>query len=261
MMMRSFYRPILLCSFVSCVAWTAWRSYFQLFAVPLATPCFAQNSPTAAIPAAAGSAPLSTPTQKLVLSGVPNAGKISGTLFRGAQPRSEGYQQLKNLGVGIVVDLHNTGASQDHERHAVESLGLRHVSMPASAIYDPTDAQVVKFLTILRENPDQKVFVHCNLGADRAGVMIAALRIAQQPWTPDQDARVPLPQVSDFHGPLHQLFPAKLLAKSRIYRSKNRSFQGLLLPRHPWLLTALVPPYGLQQDACFIPLTTSISYP
>ncbi len=144
------------------------------------------KNPHDLVPSTIGPAPRIVLAQKLVLSGIPNAGNVDGLLFRGAQPRHDGYQQLKGLGVGIVVDLHNTEEDQRNERHAVESLDMRYVSMPSSVIYGPTDEQVAQFLKLVRENPQTKIFVHCNLGADRTGVMVAAYRIAQQQWTPDQ---------------------------------------------------------------------------
>ena len=56
----------------------------------------------AALPISTTSQNNSTPTispvplgEKLKLPGVPNAGKINDSLFRGAQPRTEGFEQLK----------------------------------------------------------------------------------------------------------------------------------------------------------------------
>jgi len=133
--------------------------------------------------------------QKLGLTGVPNAGNVDGILFRGAQPHREGYQQLKNLGVDIVVDLHNTGSSQFAERKAVETLGMRYVSMPTSSLNGPSDDQVAQFLKLFRDNPGKKVFVHCSLGADRTGVMVASYRMTQHQWTSDEAYG----EMRDFH--------------------------------------------------------------
>jgi hypothetical protein len=60
--------------------------------------------------------------EKLKVRGIPNAGKVNDTLYRGAQPRALGYQQLKDLGVAIVVDLRNTGPKSP-ERGTVEAFG------------------------------------------------------------------------------------------------------------------------------------------
>lgn len=123
--------------------------------------------------------------EKLKVQGIPNAGKVSDTLFRGAQPRTLGYQQLKDLGVAIVVDLRNTGPKSP-ERSTVEALGMRYVSISTSAFFGPSDTEVATFLKLIRDNPKQKIFVHCYFGDDRTGVMVASYRMADQHWTSDQ---------------------------------------------------------------------------
>jgi protein tyrosine phosphatase (PTP) superfamily phosphohydrolase (DUF442 family) len=123
--------------------------------------------------------------ERLKIRGIPNAGKVSDTLYRGAQPRAAGYRQLKDWGVAIVVDLRNSGPKSP-EKSAVESLGMRYVPIPTSAYLGPSDNQVAKFLQLRRDNPKEKIFVHCYFGDDRTGVMIAAYRIAEQHWTADQ---------------------------------------------------------------------------
>lgn len=123
--------------------------------------------------------------EKLKVRGVPNAGKVSDMLYRGAQPRDLGYQQLKDLGVNIVVDLRNT-EPHSPERSSVEAFGMRYISIATSALFGPTDSEVATFLKVIRDNPQQKIFVHCYFGDDRTGVMIATYRMAEQHWTADQ---------------------------------------------------------------------------
>ncbi len=135
-----------------------------------------QDSSTAATQAA----------EKFSLDGVPNAGRINEHLYRGAQPKPQGFQALHKLGIGIVVDLHNIGAQQDKEQREVESLGMRYVAIPLSSTHRPSDEQAAEFLKILLYNPGERIFVHCNLGADRTGVMIGAYRMSVQNWTPRQ---------------------------------------------------------------------------
>jgi tyrosine-protein phosphatase SIW14 len=118
------------------------------------------------------------------LKGVSNFGKVTDTLYRGAQPTDEGFANLSKLGINIVVDLRGSGP---HERELVTKLGMKYVPLPWHC-YSPQDDQFAKFLTLLRESPGQKVFVHCRLGDDRTGMEIAAFRMAEQGWTA-QEAR------------------------------------------------------------------------
>jgi protein tyrosine phosphatase (PTP) superfamily phosphohydrolase (DUF442 family) len=124
--------------------------------------------------------------EKLALTGIPNAGKVSDALYRGAQPRGDGYRELRRLGVSMVVDLRSTASEQAAEQHAVESLGMQHVGIPTNGFFPPSDSQVATFLKLFRDNPGQKIFVHCYFGDDRTGVMVASYRMAEQHWTADQ---------------------------------------------------------------------------
>jgi tyrosine-protein phosphatase SIW14 len=123
--------------------------------------------------------------QKLFLNGVPNFGGISPTLFRGAQPSQEGFNALAKMGVEIVINLRG---DQKSEEEQVTKLGMQYISIPSQCSH-MTDEGVAKFLSILRENPDKKIFVHCQFGVDRTGMMIAAYRIVEQGWTAEESRR------------------------------------------------------------------------
>ena len=140
--------------------------------------------------AAPASAPSLTPRafgQKLQIAGVHNAGKITDSLYRGAQPKETGLSELKLLGVTTIVDLR--GEDQEKvtwERNRAESLGMRFVPIPVSGWSPPTDEQVVQFLSLFRGEPGQKVFVHCRFGDDRTGVFVATYRMTFEKWSAEQ---------------------------------------------------------------------------
>jgi len=113
---------------------------------------------------------------------VPNFGKVTPNLFRGALPSTEGLEALKKLGIGVVVDLR--GRSQSEEAAAAK-LGMQYIAIPSHCPF-PKDEPFAKFLRVIRENPDKKVFVHCRLGDDRTGMAVAAYRMAEEGWTADE---------------------------------------------------------------------------
>jgi tyrosine-protein phosphatase SIW14 len=150
-----------------------------LVAVP---PLSAQSSPSAPTPVlrqAYG--------ERLRLPGVHNAGKISGSLYRGAQPHAESFEELKALGVTTIVDLRGEDRQKaDWERSEAARLGMRFVRIPVKGWSPPTDEQVAQFLSFFQGYPPQTIFVHCRLGQDRTGVFIAMYRMAVDKWSPEQ---------------------------------------------------------------------------
>ncbi len=127
------------------------------------------------------SAPLvqDAPQSEEMRKNLPDFGEVTPKLYRGAQPSSEGFHMLAQMGINIVIDLRG---SNKKERELVTSLGMRYVAMGWECSF-PKDKTFAKFLTLLRGNPDKKVFVHCRVGDDRTAMMVAAYRMAFEGWS------------------------------------------------------------------------------
>jgi protein tyrosine phosphatase (PTP) superfamily phosphohydrolase (DUF442 family) len=125
--------------------------------------------------------------QKIRVRGVSNFGQVTPTLFRGAQPSDEGFHSLAQMGVQIVVDLRE-GQQPEQENKRVTALGMTFVGIPWSCT-SPKDHDFAKFLALVRDNPDKKIFVHCHVGVDRTGMMIASYRMAAEGWTAEEALR------------------------------------------------------------------------
>lgn len=139
------------------------------------------------------SAPVAPPVmrsaygEKLRLPGLPNGGRVNDVLYRGAQPHPVGMQELKKLGVTTIVDLRGENPGlRDSEKEQAESLGIRFLSIPVSGWAPPSNEQVAQFLALFRNNPKEKVFVHCRFGDDRTGVFVATYRMAYEGWPATQ---------------------------------------------------------------------------
>ena len=71
--------------------------------------------------------------EKMAVSEIKDFGKVNEYLYRGAQPKEEGIEELKKLGIDTIVDLRGErhGLMEKVRAHA-ESLGMRLVSIPGS---------------------------------------------------------------------------------------------------------------------------------
>jgi protein tyrosine phosphatase (PTP) superfamily phosphohydrolase (DUF442 family) len=120
--------------------------------------------------------------EQLHVRGIPKLGEVTPMLYRGGQPTKSGFAELAKMDVKIVVDLR--GDRKD-ERAAVTKQGMEYVPFYWFCMR-PKDEDFARFLELLRKNRDKRVFVHCNTGIDRTGMMVAAYRIAEQGWTAEE---------------------------------------------------------------------------
>lgn len=134
----------------------------------------AQNSPSCTSTAAV--------SQPSSVRGLPDLVEVTPHFYRGGQPTHEGFVKLHNLGIELVVDLRG---DRDSERRQVRALGMDYVALPWHCPF-PRDATFARFLKVMRANSRRKVFVHCRLGDDRVGMMVAAYRMSEQHWTAEQ---------------------------------------------------------------------------
>ena len=137
-----------------------------------------------------GPASRGTSAEKLHIAGVPNAGKVTEQLYRGAQPRIASLAQLKEIGITTIVDLRAEDAwMRDQEKKEADRLGIHFVSIPVGGWANPSNDQIAQFLSLFEGQSKERVFVHCHFGEDRAGVFVATYRMAIQKWTVEQALR------------------------------------------------------------------------
>jgi protein tyrosine/serine phosphatase len=88
--------------------------------------------------------------------------------------------------VKTVLDLRDEPDQIQSEKRAVESAGMRFVSIPMHGLSSPTEEQIGRALALLSDSSYAPVFVHCRRGADRTGTVIACYRISMEHWQNDK---------------------------------------------------------------------------
>ena len=116
---------------------------------------------------------------------LPHFSRVDEQLARGGQPTAEGFRQLAKTGVRTVVDLRAEHIG-GKEKEVVESLGMRSVHLPVLPGGRPSDKQVFAFLELVQDPQRRPVFVHCQRGKFRTGILVAIYRIAVLGWPPEK---------------------------------------------------------------------------
>ena len=118
-------------------------------------------------------------------NGIANFGKVSETLWRGAQPDEPGTEHLAKLGVAMIINLRQADDVVPGEAAAARRLGLAYENVPLPGWDEPSDAAVARVLALIAASPGP-VFLHCEHGADRTGTIIACYRIRHDGWTTER---------------------------------------------------------------------------
>ncbi len=122
----------------------------------------------------------SSPSLKQAATLISNLSVVSPNLIRGAQPSSTALGLLKLAGVKTVVNLRNEEVLVAREAADAKRAGLNYLNIPMTLFGSPTRQQFQKFLnTVDTAGP---VFVHCQLGEDRTGTMVAIYRMSKEGW-------------------------------------------------------------------------------
>jgi protein tyrosine phosphatase (PTP) superfamily phosphohydrolase (DUF442 family) len=154
--------------------------------------------------------------QPVKLEGVPNLYRISGELYRGDQPSSQGMRNLKNLGLKTILNLRSFHSDRDEIGEA--GLAYEHIFMKP---WHPEEEDAVRFLKIVTDPKRSPVLVHCQHGADRTGTMIAVYRIAVQGWSKAEAIREMTQGGFGFHQTWGNL--PKWIQKLNIERLKRQA--------------------------------------
>jgi protein tyrosine/serine phosphatase len=134
---------------------------------------------------------------------IPAFSQVSATVYRGGRPLDDGMVYLSQV-VGIKTDINLQGgdiASSDpvtaaivawwepgetaeniaNEKHMAEDvLKMNFVSAPLNSMAEVSadeDVEIDRVLAVMADPTMQPVFVHCEHGVDRTGLIVALYRV------------------------------------------------------------------------------------
>lgn len=118
---------------------------------------------------------------------IPNFGRVTDVLYRGALPDAEGYRTMaERLGVRRVLSIIEHQRAED--ARAALSSGIaewHHIGFSDRHAPDPENVR--RWLAYVRSSErDGTVFTHCRGGRHRTGVLVGVYRTADQGWTKEE---------------------------------------------------------------------------
>ncbi len=137
--------------------------------------------------------------------GIPNYEQVNANLYRGGRPEQAGLAELAKMGVKTVInlqggDLRSAWAFVDRrtepgelpeniaiEGEQVKALHMNYINFPIDSVdkIDAQEDQWIKQILVDVQNPAlQPVFVHCEHGKDRTGLIVALERVQFEKWSP-----------------------------------------------------------------------------
>lgn len=118
---------------------------------------------------------------------LPNFHRINAILYRGGQPKDNGFERLAAIGIKTVINLRDDDKREDAEEKEVRALGMRYFNVPLNNLFGrPSDEQMNRLLSIINAPENQPIFIHCKRGSDRTGTVIAVYRIEHDGWSCEQ---------------------------------------------------------------------------
>jgi protein tyrosine phosphatase (PTP) superfamily phosphohydrolase (DUF442 family) len=112
---------------------------------------------------------------------------VAPGLLVGRQPRGQAdYEVLRGQGVRTILSLQVMPWDVAYGRSHAETFGFayRNVPVPASPL-EPGEARIKDALALLGDPELRPVFMHCNLGRDRAALLVGLYRVQHEGWTPE----------------------------------------------------------------------------
>jgi len=115
---------------------------------------------------------------------VKNFGKVNDHLFRGGQPDDTDYQTLASMGIKTIIDLRED--AKFDSRELAEKAGLKYLTIPLNAKRPPTLIESNRFLSLVDDQENWPVYVHCAGGRHRTGVLVAVYRMERDGWNAER---------------------------------------------------------------------------
>ncbi|HEX6962007.1 MAG TPA: hypothetical protein VF175_09085 [Lacipirellula sp.] len=110
--------------------------------------------------------------------------EVAPGVYRGPAPETAAdYRQLREMGIRTVLDVRKFRRRKlDAHGRCVRAHGMEYVRVPIG-FYPNRDGSPERALRVLADAGRYPIFIHCELGRDRSGLVIGLYRIRCEGWS------------------------------------------------------------------------------
>ena len=123
--------------------------------------------------------------------------QVAPGFYRGSQPDFPALQELKAIGIRTVISLNDIAEEVMEEEKDAESLGLTFYNFPINPCVPVNKEEIDMVLSLLGDSSKYPLYIHCEYGQDRTGLLVGLFRVLRDGWTPEDAYREML--IHNFH--------------------------------------------------------------
>lgn len=102
---------------------------------------------------------------------------VDNNLWRSSQPNSESIKRMKLHGLKSIINLRGDEQTDIWEKKLSDSLGIKYFSKPMDATKEQDLNYLKEILSLIEDENNQPVLVHCLGGKDRTGLIVGMYKL------------------------------------------------------------------------------------
>ncbi len=117
---------------------------------------------------------------------IKNFRQVNDWFYRGGQPNDDEFEQLRAFGIKTIICLRWSKEVIRNEIAIARDLDLTVESIPLNYWRLPNKEEIERYFSIIQEQNNRPVFLHCKHGSDRTGMLASFYRIRHDGWSADR---------------------------------------------------------------------------
>ncbi len=109
---------------------------------------------------------------------LPKLRSVTDTIYRGGRPTENGIKILQQKGFKTIINLEDSASAVATEITNVAKTSLREILIPFASLRTPQDSNVKAVLDLLNDPGNYPIYIHCQHGEDRTGLLVGLYRVA-----------------------------------------------------------------------------------